>query len=65
MISIAAAALFTFTTIYEDEYFSGKPLTMENAATIISTDMPKAACLKASRLANNFGGMTACIQQKK
>ncbi|SCM79920.1 exported hypothetical protein [uncultured Pleomorphomonas sp.] len=57
----AHADSFTLATIYEDAFFEGAPLSIDNAAAIVATGMPERACVQASRLANTYGGFTACI----
>lgn len=58
----ACAETFTLATIYEDEFFEVVALSIDNAAAIIATGMPEKACIQASRLANTYGGFTACIR---
>ncbi len=70
LLALAATApvraeTFTLATIYEDEYFEVAKLSMDNAAAIIATGMPERACIQASRLANTYGGFTACIPVPK
>ncbi len=58
----ARADTFTLATIYEDAFFDVVSLSIDNAAAIVATGMPERACIQASRLANAYGGFTACIR---
>ncbi|WP_421983363.1 hypothetical protein [Roseibium sp.] len=52
---------YALAAFAEDTYFAITDLTLPFSQDVIQADLPKAACVRISRLLNAHGGLTACV----